>query len=370
MTGTESYFPGPDAWESVTPELAGVDPARLKEAIDFHVANETKWSREIVPDISANMFEPPPWNEILGHVRPRGGPSGLLVRGGRIVAEWGEPDRPDVTFSVAKSFVSTCVGLAWEDGLIPDLDAPVGEIVHDGHFDGPHNGAVTWTHLLQQTSEWEGTLWDKPEQIDRFRDLDREGYGERKGEARALQAPGSYWEYNDVRVNLLALAALRVLRRSLPEVLRERVMDPIGCSGTWEWHGYRNSWLKVDGRWMQSVSGGTHWGGGMFISSYDQARFGLLALNKGRWNGRQLLRSDWFDMALRPCPQNPLYGFMWWLNTDQASWSGAPANAFAARGAGANVIVCLPDQDAVVVARWIDRDAIAGFVERMAAAME
>jgi hypothetical protein len=51
-------------------------------------------------------------------------------------------------------------------------------------------------------------------------------------------------------------------------------MDPIGASTTWRWHGYENSWIELDGRRVQSVSGGGHFGGGMFISAWDLARFG------------------------------------------------------------------------------------------------
>ena len=129
-----------------------------------------------------------------------------------------------------------------------------------GEFDSEHNQKITWDHLLRQTSDWQGTLWGKPDWADRP-----------EGEAstwmtRTRNEPGSVYKYNDVRVNLLAFAALQVWRRPLPQVLRELVMDPIGASNTWRWHGYENSWVNVDGVMVQSVSGGGHWGGGMFIA--------------------------------------------------------------------------------------------------------
>ena len=118
-----------------------------------------------------------------------------------------------------------------------------------------------------------------------------------------MHEPGTFYEYNDVRVNLLALAALHVWRRPLPQVLRELVMDPIGASNTWRWNGYENSWVTIDGLRMQSVSGGGHWGGGMFISSRDHARFGLLFLRGGTWAGHahHLRRVD-RDKHARPGP--------------------------------------------------------------------
>ncbi len=129
--------------------------------------------------------------------------------------------------------------------------------------------------MLRQTSDWEGTLWGKPEWADRP-DSDANKWLNRK-----RNEPGAIWEYNDVRVNALALAATCVWRKPLPQVLKESIMDPIGASTTWQWYGYRNSWIVLDGQALQSVSGGGHWGGGLFINAFDMARFGLLTLHKG-----------------------------------------------------------------------------------------
>ena len=93
-------------------------------------------------------YETGPWSEVVGPVVPRGGPAGMILRGGRIVAEWGDTARPDMTFSVAKSYLSLLAGIAVGDGLIRELDEPVALTVTDGGFEGPHNGAITWRHLL------------------------------------------------------------------------------------------------------------------------------------------------------------------------------------------------------------------------------
>jgi len=189
----------------------------LDEAVRYAESHETPWPRDLRAHIEAGFFEPPPHNEILGPIRPRGGPNGLVLRGDDVVARWGDTQQVDFTFSVAKSYLSLLAGIAVSDGLIRELDEPVRLTVDDGGFEGPHNGAITWRHLLQQTSEWEGTLFDKSDILDRNRNLAVEGKG-RKGDARPLQAPGSFWEYNDVRVNRLSLALLRRFRRPLPDV--------------------------------------------------------------------------------------------------------------------------------------------------------
>ena len=183
-----------------------------------------------------------------------------------------------------------------------------------------------------------------------------------KGTARPLQAPGSYWEYNDVRVNRLALALLRLWRRPLPEVFREFVMAPIGASPDWEWHGYHNSYVEIDGVPMQSVSGGSHWGGGVFIHAQDQARIGLLVLRGGLWAGRRILSEEWIARLREPCPLYPQYGLLWWLNTGRRLYPSAPESSYCASGAGGNFTWIDPDHDLVAVMRWIDPAARDDFM--------
>jgi CubicO group peptidase (beta-lactamase class C family) len=279
----DAYWPEPGArWARRAARAAGLDSARLAEAIAFAVARESRAPRDL-ERAHYQTFGREPFGQAVGPFATRGDPAGMVVRHGYVVAEWGDPDRVDMTFSVTKSFLSTTVGLAHDRGLIPDLDAPVHQAMAPifalgrslgGDADArsaerlgggaatldlfatTHNRLVTWDHLLRQTSDWEGTLWGKPEWADR-------PTGEPATWAtRARQAPGSTYEYNDVRVNALALAALNVWRRPLPEVLREHVMDPIGASATWRWVGYDDSWVLLDGRPVQSVSGAGTGGAG------------------------------------------------------------------------------------------------------------
>lgn len=362
-TRTEPYFPAAGDWERIDPADAGFDAAKLQEAADFAAASETLWTKDLQRSVGEQMNEPPPYNEMIGPLQDRGGQSGLILRGGRIAAEWGTPERVDMTFSVTKSCVSTCAGIAWDRGLIPDLHAPVRALVDDGGFDSEQNAPITWHQLLQQTSEWQGTLWDKPDWIDHHRHSDL------KGTKREMHAPGTHWEYNDVRVNRASLAILRVLRQPLPEVFKDAVMDPIGASADWRWHGYRNSYVEIDGKQMQSVSGGGHWGGGMFISAFDMARFGYLYQRRGEWNGQRLISEDWIDRATEPCPLNAKYGYMFWLNGTQENAPSAPATSYFMRGAGSNVVWIDPALDLVAVLRWIQKPKIDGFCKRVIAAL-
>jgi CubicO group peptidase (beta-lactamase class C family) len=340
----------------------------LDEAVRFAAAHETAWPRDLRAHLEAGFFEPPPFNEILGPIRERGAPNGLILRHGNVVASWGDTSQVDFTFSVAKSYLSLLAGVAVADGLIGALDDTVAATVDDGGFEGAHNGAITWRQLLQQTSEWEGRLFGKSDVIDRNRNLAMEGKG-RKGDPRPLRPPGTFWEYNDVRVNRLALALLRRFRRPLPEVFAERIMQPIGASSDWHWHGYRTSQVEIDGRMIESVSGGSHWGGGVEIHAEDQARIGHLMLHKGVWNGAHVLPAEWITESLQPCALNPNYGMLWWLNTGQKRYPSAPATSFAASGAGGNLTWVDPEHDIVAVLRWTEPACFDQFMQLVLAAL-
>jgi CubicO group peptidase (beta-lactamase class C family) len=321
----------------------GMNPDLLTDAVRYAESHLTQQIPDDPGVYLTERFAGVPYQDIVGPTAPRGGVNGIVIRDGYIVAEFGDTDREDMTFSVTKSYLSTVAGLAFDDGLF-QLSAPIGNTVTDGTFSSPQNAPITWHQLLQQTSEWEGTLWGKPDIADR-----------REGIDRTLNPPGTFWEYNDVRVNLMAYSALHLFRQPLPDVLKERIMDPIGASPDWRWHGYETSWTEVEGERMQSVSGGGHWGGGFFIDTRDHARFGLLALNLGNWDGVQIVSDDWFQRAITPTAIKPDYGYMWWLNTDQTLFAAAPESAFFALGAGStNVIYVDREHGLVTVTRWVD----------------
>ena len=330
---------------------------KLDEAVRYALAHETPWPRDLRAHLKLGFFEPPPHNEILGPIQRRGGPNGLIIRGSEVLAKWGDTRQVDFTFSVAKSYLSLLAGIAANDGLIANIEEPVGRTVHDGGFEGEHNGAITWRQLLQQTSEWEGTLFGKSDIVDRNRNLAVEGKG-RKGDARPLRPPGTFWEYNDVRVNRLSLALLQLFRRPLPEVFAERVMQPLGASPDWRWYGYRTSMVEIDGRMIESVPGGSHWGGGVAIHAEDQALIGQLMLRKGGG----IVPASWIDELLAPCPLNPNYGFMWWLNTNRSRYPSATGESFFASGAGGNITWVDPVNDLVAVMRWMDPASVDGFI--------
>ncbi len=366
---TTRSFPAAE-WRRAAPETLGFNTAALARAVNYAETTEIDWPVDVGAMVA--RADPPPHDRPIGPTKPRGPASGVVVKDGAIAAEWGTPERVDMTFSATKSYLAAGVGLAVDRGMIGSVDDPVADAIASAYFASERNRAVTWRHLLQQTSEWSGSLFGIPDSVDHHRAVHRRepprtGGAPRKGHPRRLRAPGSYSEYNDVRVNALALAALRVWREPLPDVLRREVMTPIGAGSDWQWHAYDNAEVEVDSRRMPSVPGGAHWGGGLWISALDHARYALLMLAGGSWDGTRILSEAWVDAALTPCGVNPSYGFLWWLNTGRRFWQQASPQAFAALGAGGNLVCAVPEHELIVVTRWAG-DA-AGVVNRVIEAL-
>ncbi len=378
------YYPDKE-WVKKQPAEVGLDATLLKTAVDYAIANDASAPRDLKLN-HYRSFGREPFGDAIGPIKDRGDQTGVIIKNGYVVAEWGEPWRVDMTHSVTKSFLSSVVGLAFDRGMIKNIDDEVYKYVppilvydptptHDkadefdredllNLFDTPHNRSITWRQMLQQNSDWEGTLWGKPDWADR-------PSKEYSDWLTTRNKPGTVYEYNDTRVNALALAALSVWRKPLPDVLKENIMDPIGASNMWRWYGYENSWIVLDGKPVQSVSGGGHWGGGMFIHAYDMARFGYLTLRNGKWKNQQLVSEQWNKMAQKPSGPQPTYGFMnWFLNTDKKFLPSAPENVFVHIGNGTNMVYVDQENDIVAVVRWIENSQMDEFVKRLLAAIK
>src|SRR4030095_5734785 len=156
-----------------------------------------------------------PFNTLIGPTQPRAGSNGVIVRHGVVAVEWGDTARADMTFSVTKTFLSTVVGVAFDRGRIHAVTDRVATAMPPGVdlFTSEHNAPITWEHLLRQTSDWSGTLWTKPDWAARPGGCLGPGVQVTNAEQcakRVLHEPGTFYEYNDTRVNVMALAALYI----------------------------------------------------------------------------------------------------------------------------------------------------------------
>ncbi|MBN4083036.1 serine hydrolase [bacterium AH-315-A23] len=361
-----TYFPAPnEEWKEKKPSVYKIDKDKLIEAVVFAQSNEYSGSKDLRIAILKG-FEKEPFHEVLGPTKKRGGPAGMILKNGYVISKWGNTNRVDMTFSVTKSFLSTVAGLAYDKKLIVSEHDKVGNYIWDGTFDGNHNSKITWEHLLQQNSDWSGEIWGGKDWADR--PPNKGGLDDWKH--RKLQKPGTVMEYNDVRINVLAYALAHVWRKPIPQVLKENIMDKIGASTTWRWFGYHNAWTEIDGINVKSVTGGGHSGAGLFISTEDMARFGLLFLNDGVWNGKRLISSEWISKAITPSQPNINYGYLWWLNKKgNRHWEGLSENIFYAAGFGGNFIVIDRENDLVVVTRWLQPSKIKEFMQKINTAL-
>jgi CubicO group peptidase (beta-lactamase class C family) len=331
-------------------EQSGVDAVALERALALAISGEPALPRDMRAWLTTTLADEP-WPQIMGDVIERGAPSGVVLAGGREIASWGDADRVEMCFSLAKSALSTVAGIAWADGLLTDLDAPfldavpqLEPLVRGGTGNDPHAArAITWRHLLTQSSDWRGELFGVPWWAD--------PQGRQRPDAPVL-GPGARFSYNDIRTNLCSLALTHLLGESVEQVFRTRVFDPIGVASQWSWRGLRQMRDTLPGgREVPIVTGGSHWGGGWWCSARDLARYGLLHLRDGDWEGMQVLPAEWCRMQREPSALRPAYGLMWWLN-ELDEYPGAGLRGFAAHGTGEQLVWCDPERDLVAVIRW------------------
>ena len=364
VSAQNTYFPTKENWETKSPEFFEYDSKKLNKAIEFVIENQNNGDKDLRVEV-LKRWSLEPYHTIKGPTKKRGETNGLIIKDGYIIASWGDTKRVDMTFSVTKSYLSAVAGIAVDKKLIRSEKDYVSNYIWDKTFDGEKNSRISWENLLNQSSDWAGNLFginDWEDRPDVNKSLD-------EWRLEPQKEPGTFYKYNDVRVNVLAYSLLQIYRESLPKVLKKTIMDPIGASDSWRWYGYENSWVNIDGLMIQSVSGGGHSGGGIFINSEDHARFGLLYLNKGKWNGKRIISEEWIKKSITPSKTNPEYGYMWWINSElgkdyqTTDWKNVPTNIFYGSGFGGNEVIIIPDENMVIVGRWFGSQTESTFIK-------
>lgn len=305
-------IPDPD-WAIGTPAEHGLDADALQSAADYAGSNGSRCL--------------------------------LVVRHSKLVGEWyWQGDTKETapnTWSLAKSYTSTLVGLAIEEGLIHSIDDPVSNYVPE--WKGLGRDGIKLRHLLTMTS---GLKFDQDS--DSFSFLTAH---DMTGQAIALDvddAPGEVWKYSNQAVQILEAVLRHATGKPVDVYAREKLWSPMGVSA--EWHkdgvGHPSTYMNV------------------LTTCRNHARFGELFLRQGCWGSKRVVPSAWVGKATKPSQAlNKGYGLLWWLNAGAPTLDSvyfdplesgsfhpfAPADSFCASGLGGQMIEVIPSLDMVVV---------------------
>ena len=229
-------------------------------------------------------------------------------------------DQPHISWSMAKSFLSALIGIAYHDGLIENLNDPITKYLKD--FIGTGYENVPIKDILQMSSGvvFNEDYGDPNSDINKFARAVAEGTSMRDF-AKTLKngkVPGTFNHYVSIDTQMLGMLLEEVTGKPLAETLQEKIWTKIGMEN--------NAYYMVDDTGMEWALGGLN------ATLRDYAKFGLLYLNRGNWNGQQIVPQDWVDashVAHEPHLQpgnNSLsssdwgYGYQWWIpgfpNTD------------------------------------------------------
>ena len=275
----------------------------------------------------------------------------VVVRHGVIVAEWyaegASVDSYAASWSVAKSFTSALIGIAFEDGLIPSLDVSMATYIPS--WAGTDKEAITLRDVLTMSSglDWveDYALTEESDVVDMV--LTGESALAIVEDEPVLHSPGEVFNYSSGDTMLLSAVLQEATGMSAGAFAQARLFAPLGLD-------------RVD--WWQDTTGQTLTYCCLDMRSRDFARFGQLYLDRGARDGRQIVPTGWVEASLSPSSAYEGYGYQWWLlgRTE----AGIPDDTFAALGHDGQYIYVIPSLDLVVVRNGTYVKSPAGHVGR------
>lgn len=301
LAADATAWPVPD-WQTASPESQGMSAAGVEKVRDW--------------------------------LRDNGSKTGLVVRHGRIVGEWyfadAQPSSKYLVYSTSKSFASTAAGVAIAQGKIK-LETRVGDLLPD--VSPPEKAQITVRQILSMTTG----VHNNP----KFGELPQR-FTYALQEAPMDHAPGTKWQYNNTGLALLGPLLFKATGEQLDALLKEQVFKPIGIrESDWSWDSNEGYTLPYSG---------------LHITARALARFGLLFLNKGKWQDRQVVSAEWVAEATSPSQDlEKSYGYLWWNNSAN-KWKGGPTDAYAALGRFDNNMFVVPSLDLIVL-RQVGNDS-------------
>jgi CubicO group peptidase (beta-lactamase class C family) len=262
----------------------------------------------------------------------------MIVTGGKIVDSWGPLDRKFNAHSIRKSLLSAMAGIRVAEGVLK-LDATMEALGIDDNEPGltsVEKKATVHDLLKARSGVYHPALYETA--------------GMKAARpARHSHAPGEFWYYNNWDFNALGTIYEQVTGAGIYEDLKRLIADPIGME----------DYSVEDGKYVTGEDS-IHRAYPFRMSARDLARFGLLYLRGGRWEGRQVIPADWVRdsvTAFSDAEMRGGYGYLWWVETGGRHLPGVtlPPGSYSARGAGGHYILNIPALDTVIVHR-VDTD--------------
>jgi len=304
-------YPMPD-WAIGKPEEHGLSSARLDDAASVADANQSYCL--------------------------------LVIRHGVLVYEkyfnGSSASAKNPSWSIAKSYTSTLVGIAIDRGDIKSLDQSAADFVPE--WKGTDRESITIRNLVSMTSGLEWSAFEDYVSLATFAKDDTTFAIDRK----LANPPGSKWTYDNGSVQVIERVFRSATGKSIEEYAQLHLWSKIGSSATWK----------------HDPSGNPTTYANVLATCRDHARLGYLFLHRGRWAGTQVVSSSYVGAALTPSQSmNRAYGFLFWLNSEtpaldamSVGWSGrmvpfAPKDLFAARGFGNQFVDVIPSLDMMVI---------------------
>jgi CubicO group peptidase (beta-lactamase class C family) len=266
----------------------------------------------------------------------------VIVHEGTIVDEWGEVERRFKCHSIRKSFLSALYGIAVQRGTV-DPSATMGELgIDDRNSLTEQEKTATVRMLLKARSGiYHDALYETPAM-------------EAARPERGSHAPGTFWYYNNWDFNALGTIYEQETGTSIHQAFEDRIAEPIGMQ----------TYDASDGSYVEGKDS-IHPAYPFQMTARDMARFGLLYLRGGSWNGTQVVPEFWVKestVSYSDADAAGGYGYLWWVSVDGQHFDGldaVPFGTYTARGAGGHTILVVPDLDLVLVHRtntFKDRD--------------
>lgn len=258
----------------------------------------------------------------------------MIIQHGKVIKSWGDLDKKYRCHSIRKSFLSALYGIQVEEGTI-NMDATMADLNINDHdpLSETEKQATVRMLLKARSGIYHPALYETAAMAAKRPD-------------RGSHEPDTFWYYNNWDFNALGTIYEQETGENIHESFYNRIAQPIGMK----------DYVPEDGE-HYSGKASRHDAYPFEMSTRDMARFGLLFLNNGEWNGQQIVSKDWVEestTAWSDSGDNGGYGYLWWISVDGQHFpgvEGVPEGTYTGRGHRGHVLAVIPKYDLVVIHR-------------------